>query len=438
MKILIRYLLFLSILLPTRLRAQVSPPTALDSLTYRQFMNGETEALLEAVNLARQNRTDSYFANYRAGIVRFRAQQYAQSLAYFQSAYAQSKEDLDLQEYIYFALLWSGQSAQADIFAATCSPELQKRIGYEAKGLTQIQLGGGYLINQNNIEQVQTKLPTLTTPPDGEISIQQAMQFWGTSAVLSPTPNLSVAIGYQGFQTHPLLYYHSALSNYNNSRSNPQHQWNAGGRYQSAEGWFLGVWGGYYLNRSSLLQVQFDGTNETINTQDNQFKQYNLTFEMGTRYTFVQPQIQLSFHNLGNQSQVQAEFEATTYPLGNLKLYTQSNLAVKHLNQTPQLLFQQKIGMKALRKTWASVKFGLGNHLNYVGEQGFLSLNTFDPIHKIAGLEFSQYGKRVTFQLGYEWQEREGTFYALTNSGSTTLNYRYPNHLIKSSLICKI
>ncbi|MBK5194482.1 MAG: hypothetical protein JJE08_00405 [Proteiniphilum sp.] len=386
-------------------------PEQIDSLTYRQYLEGDYRSLIETSLNAQEEGIDFYYLNYRTALAYYALKNYAKAAEFYRKTLSETPDDPALKEGLYYAFLLSGQNENAAILAKTLAPHTQATIGHKSSVVDNISLSGGYLMNDNN--------PGSLSPTAGQDSLNQYqnMVFSALGIGFRLSERTKLKLGYQFYNTRFQRSVASALKKEDNLS---QHQLVAALEFFTPNSITWGLSGGYY----------------NIESIDNNLSHsaYSLLAFFNKRFTYTLPEIAVAYSNFGGVDQYQAKGSLTYYPLGNLNFYGITSAAMIHTPKgwtTEQYIFSQLFGVKLFKQIWIDANASFGNHLNYITDRSFLVYDTYDPIKGLAGLSLSWYIKKITLSAGYQWQQKEGYAYSATDYSA----YKYNNHLINIALL---
>ena len=401
--------LFFIILTLSSLRAQDSLRLLdTDSLTYRQYLDGDFRNLIETSRKARQEGISFYYLNYRTAIAYYALKNYAKAADFYKKTLSETPDDPTLKESLYYAYLLSGQKEYAAILARTMAPHTQAIVEYTPSVMDHISLSGGYMTNDN-------KPDLLSNTGFDSLNQYQDMIFSALDIGFKLSARAKLKLGYQLYSTR---FQGTADALLSRDKQLAQHQLMAALEFFTPGNVTWGFAGGYY-------NIEKNDVGKSNN--------YSLTAFLNKRFTYTVPEIAVAYSNFGGINQYQAKGSLTYYPLGNLDFYGISSAAVIYNPDswtTEQYIFSQHFGVKLFGPLWLDANASLGNHLNYISERSFLVYDTYDAIKALAGLSLSWYLKKMTLSTGYQWQQKEG--YAFSPTNYTT--YKYNNHLINIAL----
>jgi len=396
----------------------------LDSLTYKQYLEGDYRGLIETSLRAQEEGIGFYYLNYRTAMAYYALKNYAKAALFYRRTLAETPDDPALKESLYYALLLSGQNKNAALLARSLAPHTQATIGYTGTVVEDLSLSGGYLMNDNRADIV---------PAAGFDSLNQYqdMIFSALGIGFNLSERAQLKLGYQLYNTR---VQRSAASALIKEEYLSQHQLVAALEFISPSSITWGLSGGYYniegIDNSLSSPASGNGNTSAATIRD---AAYSLLAFVNKRFTYTLPEIAVAYSNFGGVDQYQAKGSLTYYPMGNLNFYGITTAAIIHTPKgwtTEQYILSQHLGVRLLNQIWLDTNASIGNHLNYITDRSFLVYDTYDPIKMIAALTLSWYLKRMTLSSGYQWQQKEGFAYAETDY--TT--YKYNNHLVNIAL----
>ena len=375
-----------------------------DSITYRQYLDGDYRALIETSRDARDRGVSFYYLDYRTAIAYDALKNHAAAATFYERALAVTPNDALLQESLYYALLLSGQKEKAHILAASFAPHTQAVTGYHTKAVDRISLAGGYMMNENERS---------IAADSGYDSLNQYgdMAFTTLGIDFNLSPRSRLKLGYQYYNTR---FQRSSGSLLLREDQLAQHQLVASLSFFTPGNTSWGFAGGYYnIERND------------VGSSNN----YSVTAFLAKRFRYTLPEIALSWSDFGGISQYQAKGSLTYYPLGNLNFYGTTAAVLIHTPggwTTHQYLFSQQLGFRLFGQLWADTGVSIGNHLNYISDRSFTVYDTYDPVMATASVTLSWFVRQMTWSAGYGWQQKEGYAWSATDYKT----YRYNNHLI--------
>ena len=140
--------LSLLLIMASGARAQEAPDfKQINTESYRLYQAQEWDSLLSLGKLALKQDVDFYYLRIRLGIARYDQKKYRLSWVHFRKALEFNQEDPVALEYLYYALLFSGQIEQANMLRKEFRGDLAKRLP-PLKGKAVDHLGGEFLYSK--------------------------------------------------------------------------------------------------------------------------------------------------------------------------------------------------------------------------------------------------------------------------------------------------
>ncbi len=396
-----------------------------DSLTYSQYLNKDYKALIKTSKAARKEKINFYYLDYRTAIAYYELKNYARAAKFYKKAYAENPDDAFLGESLYYAYLMSGQRENADILAKNLAPHTLATLGHKFPIVDFVSLSGGYMINDNK----PSKLETIAAADS--LNLYQNMIFSSLTLGFNLSPQAKLKLGYQLYSNDFNKYNKTEISQKDKLE---QHQLVLALELFTKNNFSYGFIGGYYnietFNKGSGAG---NGPNRALTKRMSAF---SVSAFVNKRFTYLLPEIALSYSNFGNSAQYQVEASLLYYPFGNLNFYGQTKFATIYSPKAwikNQYIVSQSLGVKLAKPLWLDLSGSYGNHLNYITNHSFLVYDTYNPVKAIAAATLSYYLKNATISAGYQWQQREGWAYYTTYYNT----YKYNNHIINLALSWK-
>src|SRR5690554_920761 len=184
---------------------------------------------------------------------------------------------------------------------------------YKPSVVDYVYLSGGYMMSNNNSE-MRAKYPGYIY-----LTQYQDMLFSNAGMGFNLSNSAKFKIDYQMYNTNVKQYTNAEVTK---SQKLNQHQVVALLEFAPGNNVSWGLAGGYY----------------NIQTISNAYlTAYSAHAFYNKRFSYVQPEIALSFSNFGNWRQYQAEGSLTYYPLGNLNFYGKTKFAYIHNDLVPSM-----------------------------------------------------------------------------------------------------
>jgi tetratricopeptide (TPR) repeat protein len=228
-------------------QAQQSLPQV-DAKTYELFQQGAWDRLIEEGNKAIQQGIDFYYLRVRIGIAHYEKRNYHAAIRHFEKARELNDSESYVQEYLYYANIFSGRSAEAKVIAAGFDPVLKRKTGIEKLPVvSSLDLAYNFTgqIDPSVIEDFNPNVPIGT---EGSQFIPDYHHYYFGGLGLDLSPRFSIYQGYSYLQVSHLVYSQSASEQIlDKTYSSSVHQYYAAGNLLIGEG--LTLVGGLHLIR---------------------------------------------------------------------------------------------------------------------------------------------------------------------------------------------
>ncbi|MCF6242839.1 MAG: tetratricopeptide repeat protein [Bacteroidales bacterium] len=126
------YIVFLFLSLSLNLQAQesLSYPQA-DMKTYNQYLKGNWKELITTGKEYLKTGEDFYYLQVRMGIAYYELKKYRKAIPYLQKAYKVNRKNNLVNEYLYYAYLFSGRTMDAQKLSERFSVSLKEKLGLD-------------------------------------------------------------------------------------------------------------------------------------------------------------------------------------------------------------------------------------------------------------------------------------------------------------------
>ncbi len=428
----------------------------IDFASYEQFIQNDFENIKETGKTALENNIDYYFLRMRLGIVGYNHQKYEYALPHFEKAYEFYPADTLVQEYLYYAYLFTNRPENAAVFAEKMNESFRKKVAFKKKKIDAISLGFSAFLNDNIDKKRDLNLTDKYN--NGSHAVINGSTYGQNLLILKTlkNPRFHIYNKFSIFQTESLAMFQRDTNAFdrkievNNVKnvSNLHFQNNFGLTYMSQKDFFVSAACGFFQTSTSEIfidTVESSKSDVKYGEIDLVYKNISISSSIGKRFRYFTPLLSVTYSNLfktdsTKNNQFQGEFSLTYFPFKTRNIYFGTSFALlKNYNRdTLQKIFTQKIGFKCNKWLWIAAKFSLGNHSNYMTDNGFNVYNTFDPIHLNTGFDLHFFRKKLELILSYSFQRKEGyyeKFQTLTNVNVVTkVPFNYSNNNISTTL----
>lgn len=413
-----------------------------DKETYALWQKGDWKNLIVVGKQALKSNIDFYYLRVRMGIAYYETKNYHTAIYHLEKAYNINQQESYLKEYLYYSYLYAGRYMEAQIIYSTFDSLLQKKIGYKKKSYVDavnIQYGLSIIADDSVIEDFPTDY---TAPNDGLQEITKSLKTFSFGLKHDIYPKFSLNHSYTNIkkESYEHLIVDGTIETFDNYQSSVN-QYYLSGNSRVAKSLNL-LYGVHIVNIRYPIKVTYfrQGNlftkTETANKTDlvgfiSVYKDLKY-FTLGAS---------ASFANLNSAIQAQGDLSLTTYPLGNLNLYTTSTASFQRENYSSgthkdEFVFNQLIGFKTLKFLWIEGHITFGNLTNFVANNGASIFNGIGTIkQRVGGRAIVLINPKINVQLSYTYNQMESYFIESMNVDKKHDPIKYNNHSITGGLV---
>jgi hypothetical protein len=418
-------LIFILIGILLSFKAQSQSYAFYDSLSYKQYLNQDLQALRKTVREAKRADIDYYYLRMRLGILAFENKHYREAFKHFQQAQNHNTNDLIL-EYLYYSALWSGDAVKARETASQMSASLQEKIGFKNHQVFNIFANMAYQNNPTNVvDPIQ-----FPTGIDGYQLIPQKFinGSVGLSHKMGKSGTLSHVVSYLNKLNHKYTFTQGAPS-YETDYYVQQWQYYANGFFRLNNHWRLNL-SGHVLHVSYpvyLKQDQIPGRPSTIKSSQ---QYWDLVGSASIQHhsTYFTMDGEFMFMELNNKKAVQPAFHLSIFPIANYNLYFGSMVGINSDASNTHFFHQHKIGFKTSSKLWTELHYLNGHQSGFALANGYLVFNGTEQVNQILGGDLHIIASnRLKLILSYQARKLSNFFtpFDETSIKSNKLEFNY-------------
>jgi hypothetical protein len=434
-----RQVLILLLLLPSLTFSQEDELVKVDSVTYKLYLSGSWNDLINEGSKAIDNGIDFYYLRARMGIAYFEKQNFMKASHQFRKALEFSPRDEFASEYYYYSLLNSGKFDEAEIIASGFSSSLKKKIGFKkSKIIRSVFTEDGFSINENYDDMKKNDIAG-SQNIYGEQNILKNYYYLNFGATLKPGERTRIYAGYSYFiynftqQIDEIvdgLMEYDHKSKYHNlfllTSITPAIDWNL----------IFSLNAGFINDSYYSLSYTYPGNIPSTNYRLEKIDYNSITGHAAVYKSFSLFKAGYNFYysNLNEGKHFQNGLELVYYPLGNLKLYSVSNFTIqnsenKNNSTETNFIYDQKIGFNLLKNFWIEGYYTAGTLSNFFEGNGFVQFNNQEKIKSRFGgnIIYSLFEDRLLLSLRYRNTKNENSFITytdLTNFTTSKNNFR--------------
>jgi hypothetical protein len=367
---------------PSLLNAQAQPDKDFiyyNQKTYELYLSKNWDALIQEGKEAIDAGYDFFYLHQRIGIAYYELEQYSRAVTHFYNALDFNKEHPVTQEYLYYALLFSGRAAEARLFAQAAGQPLP---------ISLFALGSHKWSDQQTVvDQLNVYSVSLTHYLSKKLLITHSIEYINQQFVEFTEEEVPRPGG-----GPPRIIRVENRYNYD------QNLYRLKGDLQLGRGWQTG-----------LTFQHIWGENEGF-----QFSQQAYWGYLGKSFSVLRLELEGGYANFEAQDIFQVGMNAVLYPLANTNLYYQAGFSVKNSADETQHWINQRVGIRLAPGLWAEGLVDFGD-INYFQEaKGVIAYNIADPIRSRVGANL-QYWPGKRWMLFLQFQQEQKT-YALTDA----------------------
>lgn len=413
----------------------------MDTATYAFFIAGDWDRLIAEGRKALEEDIDFYYLRFRMGVAYYEKKNYHHAAVHLGKAYAANPEDVLLQEYLYYACLFSGRPFEARRLAAGFPEELKLKTGTGASPFVR-HIDLVYNTNAVKNASLTANFPTDQIPSlDGAQFISNGHQYHYLGLQHDISPSVSIYHAYSGMAKRHFIFSRQDGAAYTSPDfKTTLHQYYISGNTRVARNLNL-LFGLQYINIRYPEEVVVERPGRTFVT--------TVTVSQGDYLAFAGAYKNMRFVTLGGAfyygalnglRQYQKDLKLIIYPLGNSSLYTVSLLS--HQTQTTlnspakhRFITDQQIGVKLWSGVWLEGYATFGEMQNFVMNDGVVVFNGLDTIRNRYGgrLRFFS-GRHAGLSIEYTFFKNESSFVPEAAENGVFNTVQYVNHSITGGL----
>lgn len=411
-----------------------------DKKSYQLFTEKKWDDLIQLSAEARRQGIDFFYLQARTGIAFYNQGKYRKASDFFLKAWENDKSFEWLQEYVYYSLLFSGRSIEANSHSLYYSQALKKKIGFQSKGITRLAYEGGYSTNAFYEELSNRSFADeLNIGSDyGEGYFLKNYSFHSFDLSQKVSPNLSI--------NHDFTYVNlnrQAFVDWGEQTNYPikikQYQ------YFINPVWLLGE----KINVSTSLNLIFGkydiyagALNNNLEayyylTQKNYFD-FAFSNAIWTNVGNFAPGLEINAGKINGSIFTQASTWISFYPFSNTNVYITPRIYFNS-NQSIRTFDFMAIGISGgaqLGPIHLYAQYVVGDLKNFIESNGYVVYNFPGKLNrKFLGSIFFPIGKKYHFVMRYINQSSTENYQVYTDGINTnTVEYNNLNHTITGGI----
>ncbi len=432
-----KLVIFLLLYLPTLAKTQQLTESYVDSLSYAYYNQYAYVELKQLGKESLQKGIDFFYLRTRLGIVTFKEGNYEASCHHFELAENMFPGEVIVLEYLYWSYVYTGQNDKANALFEKYQSLVQTILpGIANKQQSEIEIGTLQTQNQKNyLNKVLRKTGDIEAG-GGFFSSMHYLRVYHEQR-FKHNWRIFAGAGLYQVQNFSNLWIENQFpppDSFSTKQSDPNIQFNFGVSKMLAKGIRASISGGFYHERYT--------SNIQSNQQRLQSNNYlGLATAISKRFKSYEPVILVSVFDVAAMDRIQVEAGITLFPFRKNVFFSYSSIGYANNKNalTNGLIILQKCGYHFNKNNLVQASFLYGELDNYMGNLGFVTLNTFDPVNWIGSVQAEFKKGKFTWLPGYQMQTRS-SYYSQTqiianNEYISTKNdYTYFSHLFYITL----
>ena len=365
-----RYLIFVLFFFPTLLFAQEKLDYGYaDSLTYSYYINGEWNKLICLGQSAIDNKIDYKFLRQRIGYAFFVQGNYYDAIFQFENALTFDSYDQFSLEYLYYSYLNTGKKDYAGVLEKRLNPELRNSLSVKTfKVLESIEL-------EYNFKYATAE--SRSNPQYYRIGIKTKLGY-----------RLSLSQSFSGF--NQVIYFQRFGRNVENPYKQSEYyallKYNVLNRLLVKTAYhYIQTTSGTSVTDGNLFLIAFTGD---LN---------HFLFELNGSALNIEQEIEY-------QTGIQTGY---TFP-GRSGFYLKGALSGIIQQNNNRLIYDQKAGLKVMKKLWLEGYVTFGRLTDYNDYSGLYIYNTYDPtIFRFGASAYLPLNRNVSLWTNFSFESKE-------------------------------
>ena len=393
-----------------------------DIQTYDLYTSAKWSELIDAGNKALSKGIDFYYLRMRLGIAYYSLNNYMSAAEHLKQALEYVPKDPAAYEYLYWSLVYSGRDREARLLASEMPEKLKSDIkAIPEKMVKDFYAEGGLMFNGDYKENPYSGFGT-DTLIYGEQKPDKKSNYISLNFNIIPWKRLTIFTGYNNINitsNRKIVSIGNAPENFEVSTIQNEFYLNAG--VYTGKGFTLsGIL--HYLN------VKVNDVSAAVNTTtggitytktSNTLNDYVGLFSIEKSLNHFKFILGNSYSSLNKGKQIQNGLTIVYFPLGNLDLYSVTDLVVHSENKEDTLInpsgsyltrgiVKQKVGVKVIDKLWLEAFYMFGNAENYHEDNAYVVFNSVNVMNNRFGINLiSPITSNLQISLRYQYYKQD-------------------------------
>jgi len=369
-----------------------------DRTSHELYEKGDWKELIRFSKEAARSGIDDYNLRIRTGTAYFQTKRYMQAAIQFQKALEFNNDDFIAREYLYNCYLQLNRSTEAYQIFDKLPAASQEKFVHSLPKLKEAKLGAG-IITSNQIGIFDTL--DLDGPENiyGETDISQDGHYFsgGLKWGFKNGYDIFGSYSYLKIDKRKLARIGDTLS-LDNQYPLVQHQLYVNGNIPLGKGYSLLPALNMVLDRFETVMPEpgEDSLSYIFPSEKFRYNTFIGYLSLTKDFNIIQTSFFAAYSNLNEKEQIQAGFQVTYLPFGNLNLYLNSKL-LDHINESKgQIIFDQMVGFRLAQNWWAELDAVFGKMRNYHECQAYVVYDIAEEMKFKGSL-------KLIYKLGNRW-----------------------------------
>jgi len=392
----------------------------IDKSTYDLYMASSWKELINTGESALEQGVDYYYLRMRIGIAAYELEDYSKAIRHFRKALEFNSADDVAKEYLYFACKFYGREMEAHKVAQSFSRSLREKLSYGKRaGVQSFSLNITHSFLQNR-EITDENLTGADEEIDGfrSVTLNFTSLVAGLQHSAGNSSTVTHALGYLS-KTYIFQSQESAEITRTDDSGLSQFQYYLSGRFLTGNTTYI-IPAIHYVNVRIPYYTTAAGPGRRTFLIEQYVFNHDFAASLGVEKYFgkIRTGISAGYSNINDQQQVQGSFSFTLFPLGNLDLYSYSDITwytvVAGNDREGGPVFSQDLGFRAFPGLWIELWGSWGETRNFAASRAFLIYNDTGIIREQYGIRLIApfISRSLELSLNYSWNLQESLFWS--------------------------
>lgn len=409
----------LLLLLVITVHAQETPLSfkQVDSTSYSLYLKQDWKSVIDLGKKSQKAGIDFYYLKVRMGVAYFKVEKMLSAVKMFEEAYAVNPSDIFVQEYLYWAYVYSGLNLESQLFYQKMAQTVKDSVKLKLPVVSAIDVG---FVATNNSDY-DDMLTSVGDSDDGESrSFPDKYQLYtlGLNHPLSKGINLYHRVTYMPIESNYQL--NSSGEVENTSYEGEEIRYYADATFALGNKWYLDMYLDLIFGSYDDLTTQTtvgngngngNGSGVRYKYDEENYTDYVFGASITKAMYFTRNTVNVSYSNLNNADQFQVGYTILIYPLGSAYFVPFASVQYQNESKNSNSRFIFSGGISAGIKDFNITGFGnFGDTHNFNSNNGSLIYNQSATTTNEYGAILQVYLKKAIIKVGYSYMEMEDNY----------------------------